>query len=89
MALDDAPPTDPIQIGFQVLHFGQQVKFQEDDIPVIADEGDVLAIFPHPGKETCSLLILTPEQALDTAEALARAAKMGMDAVRKYMKESQ
>jgi virulence-associated protein VagC len=83
----DAPPPGEIQIGFQALRFGQQIRFEEEDVPVLADEGDVLCIFPH-GNGMSSVLVLTPEQALRTAEALARTAKKGSDMARKFMEEN-
>lgn len=79
----DGPPQEETQIGFKVLRFGEQIQFEQDELPVLADEGDVLAIFPH-GDGMSSVLILTPEQALRTAEALATTAKLGSDLARKF-----
>jgi hypothetical protein len=86
MSNPDAAPPGDVQIGFKVLRFGEQVLFEEDDVPVLADEGDVLAIFPH-GNGMSSILILTPDQALRTAEALATTAKRGSDMARRFQGE--
>lgn len=85
MTESEGLPAEATSIGFKVLRFGESIAF-EDGLPFFADEGDIMAIFPHENGNS-SVIVMDPEQALRTAEALIEVAKIGSDMQRRHQGE--
>lgn len=80
----DEQGTDRTQIAVRTMHFGDILYTDETD-SIIADVGDVQLLIIR--GEASSFATLTPQQALEVAENLIKAANKGMDYIKEYEKE--